>query len=152
MACCEDGYFIAVGFSADVRELVIEEDADGCLAEVGVVAGAAFLTGDGCWAAVTLIAGARLFYRRQGWLLLGSSRSSRWDLVSKIWLLGSSRFSSWGWWFVRWLLSTCYWLFNRRWLLCSSDWLLNRWLLGRQRFSGCNWLFIRCLLCSSSFC
>ena len=53
MACCEDGCFIAVGLSVDVRELVIEEDA-----EVGVVAGAAFLTGDGCLAAVTVVAGA----------------------------------------------------------------------------------------------
>lgn len=61
MACCEDGCFIAVGLSVDVRELVIEEDADGCLAEVGVVAGAAFLTGDGCLAAVTLVAGAGCF-------------------------------------------------------------------------------------------
>jgi len=58
VACCEDGCFIAVGLSVDVRELVIEEDADGCLAEVEVVAGASFLTGDGCLAAVTLIAGA----------------------------------------------------------------------------------------------
>ena len=32
VACCEDGCFIAVGLSVDVRELVIEEDADGCLA------------------------------------------------------------------------------------------------------------------------
>jgi len=61
VACCEDGCFIAVGLSVDVRELVTEEDADGCLAEVGVVAGAAFLTGDGCLAAVTLVAGSGCF-------------------------------------------------------------------------------------------
>jgi len=48
-----------------MRELVIEEDADGCLAEVGVVAGAALLTGDGCLAAVTLVARAGCsIYRR----------------------------------------------------------------------------------------
>jgi len=62
VACCEDGCFIAVGLSVDVRELVIEEDADCWLAEVGVVvAGAGFLTGDGCLAAVTLVAGAGCF-------------------------------------------------------------------------------------------
>ena len=58
---CEDDCFITVDLSVDVRELVIDEDADGCLAEVGAVAGAAFLTGDGCLAAVTLVVGAGCF-------------------------------------------------------------------------------------------